>query len=370
MKHSDIMRNRKLERDSNTKKYYLLDTSTGKRTYMKDSNVHLLPERGDQKILSGAMYLLNVLGYKVTDFTTAPSGYFFQMENEGLGDSLCGLSIAPSPASVDLDDPKSLPIPLQYLLERIDEACNKKIFAGVTDDERRVIEGIREGLGNTCLVEIALRTNASIKELGCDNLKGNAEAGLQAYKQKNDSNCNNNHIILAEIIKKKIGIPESVDVASSVDSKLKDGTKLTAEEAMFKVVRDRAMSWILSGYFEYSGRDRAKGMDIPINRDILNQRAIESIRLFGNESDANAVMNMCSTDYSADMIQRSIETMTIFEPTSIETKEEDVLRTFDAIVETLAVPENNMAKKRQARTEHKKEATLVEEGTIYKNLTE
>ena len=276
-------------------KYTLGDESLDRLLGLDQDYATLTPKPTAVQELAAASYLYGAIGYVATNFTAIPTGYVATFKKGGdiqtvviSGSerpyykknliSLCGNIVRGNTQSKDVIDVAAL---IQASL------LNK--------------ESLMETAHTTCIIADYSKGEAIRKNID------NAIYPFSSDKQSlNSKNCRNNHRVLAIICCRQLGIklPRKIlDSYVSQEQPDKIPEDLPTEDILkVRNLYNKVVEWILSGYFAYRGADRTQ----PIAREseILNSPGrIESLhKLIKGESNINAIINMCATDYTADMI--------------------------------------------------------------------
>lgn len=269
------------------------------------TTANLLPSRFESKVFAGAVAILNMFGYKITDMTTVRGGYLFQVDD---GDNKILMFSAQCQGS------------RHHIMDVVKGVIEGQL-PNMSTKEREVASAIFESMGkDECMIATALKASNMAKTLECDRFISNIESGYKAFQDKNNLNCDENHKILSDIIVRHLTEDErfadkkddearraQVESLSraSISEKEKNGEPLTEDEKYYASNYDKIMVWIIDGYFKYVGHDR-EGNPVPVDKDILNNRVTECVEMMGNREDAAEILRMCSMDYPMDMVQSTL----------------------------------------------------------------
>ena len=270
--------------------YTLGDDGLDKLFDLKQSTAVFAPEDKVVKKFAAVSYLFGLAGYVASNFTAIPMGYLvtYKKGNESQTVVISG----------DFEYYREI------LIDNLREKLNDQ---SLTEEEKEIFsQGISALEDNTrSLEDICLVLNSEIQKLQQPtSLTQDLENAKYPFSSAPDSlnltNCNNNHVILGAVCKDLLGSQASEnDVKELYDNILNN--------------------WILNnGYFTYLGHDRT-GAPKPQDGQILNNRErmeelfkILSTKLKDPTARARVcpVINMCSTDYTADIVYAVMEEMT------------------------------------------------------------
>ena len=222
-------------------------------------------------------YLFGLCGFVPYNFTAIPVGYIATFKN---GDEAKTIIIDNGPVA-------------RFYREKLHELVKEKLEdESLSEEERTLFSELDRMLGNEemSLLDVCLYIN-SIRGDALDERINDSMFEFSNHPDSlNSRNCDDNHKVLENICCDLLGY----DYKSATEEQRKEA------KALSKVILD---TWILPGYFTYVGHNRT-GDAVYNDVDVLTNLAkLESLRkdLKSNENIAK-VLNMCSTDYTADVV--------------------------------------------------------------------
>ena len=265
--------------------YTLGDDGIDKFLYLDQNLATLAPDSGAIKNFASATYLFGLFGMVASNFTAVPSGFLVTYKS---GSDLSTILI------MDEDNPYFKTI----LLEKV----NNKLQSDMEEKEKEVFVLMKTLLeSDISLTEVVIKVDSLIKNNKQEKLLTAVDDAIYPFSSAEDKetgkaltlnsqNCQNNHIILRSICFKLLKI--NPETTNEKDLKLvKD------------LYKDILNEWILPGYLTYRGTDR-DGNAIERDHQILNkpERIKQASQRFATHRQVNLIMNMCSTDYAADIV--------------------------------------------------------------------
>ena len=343
------IKNKRLRR--NEYGIYTLDDEGLDRTLgLDDRSFTLTPNKEQITTFAAMTYLFGLFGMSIESFTAIPFGYIATYKNGGtfitfapvIGEELVNLCNAE--------------------IEKLNEEKDKKLI----ELYRKILEIIKDS--NLTLLQKSIMISGlksdevklphSLNELNFVETEGKdkgkiTSVALHDFKQANGENCDTNDSLLCKILagytreKEALGImddwskmlaedltaimKEGSDGIESRIDELTDKHKFASEEEKIrysqmlysrKKLYDEIMQgYILSGYHTYMGRDE-RGKKILQDGEILNKPTqIDNIGQKIQETEKNKylhhlylrhVLNLCSTDYSADVVLSLLKSITTY----------------------------------------------------------
>lgn len=275
----------KLERDPKTYFYSLGDPYLDKIFTFPNEKPVYTPNSEDVESLANVAYILALMGCKPTNFTSVPAGFMMTVENEQGEHKTFFIN-------------KTME---KWNRELLKEIAKEIVVKNGSEFHREIGKALAKGADfrDICISCGAYKTSPLLTE----EQKARIEESILEFNSDkdhpnslNNQNCNNNHKILDRVCRHSLG----VDM----------GKTSVEQEEMVKEIYDLTLfHWILPGYKAFRGVT-ADGEATEKYGKILNNRALEVIERFPDYHDACAVMNMCSTDYTADV---AYAIMTVYE---------------------------------------------------------
>lgn len=264
------------------------------------------PSKESVTTFAAATFLYGVIGYNATNYTSVPGGFLvtYQKENNGKSDV----------ATILVTDEEGI-----YWADALVETYKKEIQNGKYNEaEQSILLPLHNMMCTKRFFESPL-----YKCLGfADVINSKAEA-MPTLKQNvlnaifpfsssrepmslNIKNCEENHTLIDMFCAKEMGL----DYDDVVDSAIGGEDYAQAQMEEIKEMRESLLNdWILPGYFTFVGNKRG----VPTIRDaqILNNQD-----WFGqlqakvkNPKALAAIVNICATDYSADVVYGILDTL-------------------------------------------------------------
>ena len=325
---------------------YTLDDIDLDRTLGLDDKVFTLtPDKEQITTLAAMTYLFGIFGMSIESFTAIPLGYIATYKNGGTY-----ITYAP------------------VIEEELVNLCNSEIKRLEKDKNGQLIklyEGILKIIKNTelslfekSIMISGLKTDEvklphSLNELYLDKEGKPTSVVLEDFKSANKNNCDTNDSLLCNILagytkeKQDLGVMDDWSKMLADDliqimktkregiepviSDLVNKHNFSSEEekaryfqmlcSRKKIFDETYSSYIISGYYTYMGRDEKKKM-IPQDGELLNKKEqIDKIGEKISETEDNDylhhlylrhVLNLCSTDYSADVVFKLLKSITTY----------------------------------------------------------
>ncbi|MBQ9318087.1 MAG: hypothetical protein IJR82_00445 [Bacilli bacterium] len=306
----EYLKQLKLKRDE--KGFYSLNDESANHLFGINDYMTLTPDQYHIALFAAANYLFGIFGVNVSSFTSVSAGYLasYTRDNAFYGTFFTNEF---------------------FLTNELLKLCDEKIK---TNEDIDFYMGIKDILSKQItLLEKSLMISSYLKENNRSNITDNINKSVSQYDQVNQQNCRDNHFIICKVI------------ANGNDSLARDlnGIKDLKEEEAMKRIEELVSSltfstpfdkntyaqalqqgyakyqvilgdFILPGYLTYRGTDR-DGNAIEQKSQILNEpsRITELKKILGYDNldyagrkdafiNVISILNMCSTDYSADMV--------------------------------------------------------------------
>lgn len=313
----------------------------------------LTPDDKCVKALADITFLFGVLGINIESFTAVASGYLASYSGDGYEATFIVNGYE------------------DYVKEEILKICNEIIEedSSYTPLYVFITNLINNGYS---LSYIALATSSFINGFSLRKVKDQTVKAMEQFNNVNQQNCHDNHFILCKIffsneeyakdLNELKDISDLGEVASKIHMIAKEKYSFTEEEEeeyknkMYEALRlyDIVLNdFILPGYLTYRGRDRDNNKIEQDSKIINDQHRIDSlITLLKSKQDIFnydiipsiiQILNMCSTDYTADMAYDYMSGISSFKNSVID---DDVLESMKKYIPTT---ENNSEEKKETR---------------------
>ena len=262
---------------------------------LDQSKATLTPDKESILNFSAATYLLGLLGYQVVNFTAVPAGFLATYENNGESATL-------------LVGKKSLELYREVFCELIEKHIGN---INISEEEATFFGHLNQCIKEnndfveTCLVaNYVLDTSKGLAELkDRKNVLSNPFNPSTAENEElsvNERNCRDNHVIMEQIARELLGYPVE-------DEKMSEEQKEKAKNLAGEILETH----VLPSYLTYVGHDRQNN---PIERDSQILNRLEKVKTILNvvktPERMALVLNMCSTDYAADVVYAVLKEMT------------------------------------------------------------
>lgn len=336
----DKLRKTKLKRREDGT--YVLDNENLNRTLaMGDTTLVLTPDQSQIASFAAMTFLFGLFNINVETFTSIPTGFIATYKK---GEEFYGTFCS---------------FPDSYIENAIIELCDEN--SKEIKDTKSVVYGrIKEIMSksNTTLVEKAVIISTYIKTVEVNPLYSAhmLHASIQnakiKFKKANSNNCDDNHKLLCRVIAKG-----NSDLANAlIDVKVEGnpntyGQNLDEYSQKYDEIMDQ---FILPGYLSYRGFDRDNN---PLNQQsqILNEKGrIDTImKILGYENlkwpdekfkNIIHVLNMCSTDYAADMVEAALDKII-----KANVNEQEIDGYINEILSVIPATPNNLKEKQTTR---------------------
>ncbi len=279
-----------LVRDPNTLKYTLGDEKLDALFDLQQVNAAFAPSQESLHTFAAASYLYGLLGYVATNYTAVPGGFLATYKNKN------------DNATILITDEDGA-----YWREDLCKLCQKTVAkTNITSAERQFFDGLNSEIAADSITLLQTCFVAG-QRIGEDKalifLKDRIADAIFPFSfskeplSLNCKNCNDNHALLDRFCSKELFGKYFSDI--------------TPEQQQQAInMRDKILSeWILPGYFTFVGNK--KGQTIARDAQVLNdsRRLTELYSSYGvkNPHALVAILNMCTTDYSADVVYNLLE---------------------------------------------------------------
>ena len=167
----------------------------------------------------------------------------------------------------------------------------------LTQEEKSFLKDIQSLIKkkDVSMIDIAIIANEKIKrDKNLQSFEKNIDAAKFPFSgdknSLNSKNCNDNHTLLRKVCCQQLGYeypPKTTEEIKNVDK-------------MYDTILN---GWIIPGYLSYVGHDRA-GNPLEQKPTIINdtEKMQELKKVLSSKSGVAIVLNMCSTDYTADVV--------------------------------------------------------------------
>ena len=329
---------RELKRDENML-YTLGDEHVDKFLYLDQNVATLSPDSGAIKNFAAVSYLFGMLGMPPINYTAVPSGFLVTYKNKEQ-EEVCTLLV------MDEENPYFEEVIINYIKEKLHDET-------LSEDEKEILKETARLIRDekVPLIEVVTRVEKLIQEKEekkqpVQNLRKGILASqtefdcLRDEETKkattiNQQNCDDNHVVLWSICAKLLGF--------------KSDTENEQEKQQIQALNDSILNdWILKNYRVYA--DKAvdeNGNKVPQNKQILNEEKViaHAKGNFVTHKNACLILNMCSTDYAADIVFAIMKSITG------STKEMTVEEMLNKIQTIMPNTEQNFEQKRKARND-------------------
>ena len=292
--------------------FYTLDDPTLDRLFCINTELTLTPNPIHIENFAASNYLYSLFGMKIDAFTAVAAGFVASYVKNNEENDFYGTFF--------LSD-------TLYVLNDIIKLCEEKINS---EENKEVYVHIKEVLQNkdTSLLEKSILISSYLKQNNITMFDKNINDSFNSYKAVNDQNCKDNHLILEDFT--------------------------DHEGPMFHTILDE---YIIPGYFSYMGHDRERN-PLPQMPQILNEydrinllmKLLKYDELPSRErtsklSNIVSVLNMCSTDYTADVVQELFKKVIEYEKIVDESNYKEVVKELE---ETIPKAPGNDNKRNEA----------------------
>ena len=296
----------------NKEGYYTLNDSNIDYFFGINDFLTLTPDQYHMALFAASNYFFGIFGINVSSFVAVSAGYLASYLKD---EQFYGTFFTNE----------------YYLNNEFKKLCDEKIN---NNDHIQFYSYVKEVLSKDIpLMEKALMVSTYLKNNNLLDIKSNINTSLQHYDLVNQKNCNDNHFLICKVI---FGDDESKArdlnaIKDLKDEELMENIQKLISLKIFKTDDDKDMyvtnlqegrykyrqilyDFILPGYLTYRGTDR-EGNRIEQKSQILNETdRIQKLKnILGYDildySDRKnlfinviCILNMCSTDYSADMV--------------------------------------------------------------------
>lgn len=258
----DDLKNKKLKRNEDN--FYTLEDEGLDRLFGINNVLTLTPNEENIANFAAINYFFGLFGINVESFTAVPSGYLasYNKDNEFYG---------------------TFWIDPYYITNEFIKLCDEKIN---NNENSNIYTNIKMILLNNSLslLKKSLLVSSYINKEGISIFNDKLGNAIKIYEEVNNKNCNDNHQILREVV-------------------ANDQEKY-----------DELLNYfILPGYLHYRGYDRDNNkidqrsqiLNDVTRIDLLMKMLNYDTMLYYEKKpkfkDIISILNMCSTDYSADM---------------------------------------------------------------------
>ncbi len=282
--------NRELTR-TNTGFYSLGSTELDRVFGLDQNSIYFIPNSENVECFASITYLYGLMGYTVTNFTAISTGYVATYKKD---DDISTLIISNNH---------------EYCREQLFDFAKAQLQTELSAQQQQVFKYIADSVVNPkiSLVDICLGCNG----LATSDVVLHARLEQAMYpfsgdpESLNSQNCNNNHELLTKLCCSLLGIDYFNATTEQLDQ---------AKQMQQKILDD----YIKPSYLTYRGTDRQNN-PIPQNSQILQSEqlltSLTDYLLQGKNIDVatrrrlGIVLNMCSTDFTADMVYNALDIM-------------------------------------------------------------
>lgn len=275
--------------------FYTLGTAELDRLWSLDQNsLYLIPDDKDVEAFAATSYLYGLMGYTASNYTAVPTGFLVSYKNN---DDVATIVVHHS---------------FEYYREQLATLAKHQLTnpsLSVTD--REIFEYIATNVqnANKSLTDIAIGCNILLTK-NASQLRDRIQDALFPFSgdphSLNSQNCDNNHVLITKICCSLQGV--NYDNASR--EQLEKANKLQQEILS---------EYILPAYLTYRGTDRNNN-PIPQDGRILQseqhlKELVDRLEQLDHPLDPATyrrmciILNMCSTDYTADMVYAALNIM-------------------------------------------------------------
>lgn len=306
----EYLKQLKLERDE--KGFYSLNDESANHLFGINDYMTLTPDQYHIALFAAANYLFGVFGVNISSFTAISAGYLASYTKNS---AFYGTFFTNE----------------FFLISELLKLCDEKIK---TNEDTILYTGIKDILSKQMtLLEKALMISSYLKENNRANIDEKIIESVNKYDKVNQQNCNDNHFIICKVIAggndklacdlngiKDLKEEEAMQKIDELVSSLALSTPIDKNNYAQELQKGYAKyqvilgDFILPGYLTYRGTNR-NGDAIEQKSQILNEqsRITELKKILGYDNldyvgrkdtfiNVISILNMCSTDYSADMV--------------------------------------------------------------------
>ena len=295
----------------------------------------LTPNEKSIASLANATYLFGILGVNINSFTAVASGYLASFSGESYE------------ATFIINEYED------YIKNELIKLCSKKIEEDTeyTPLYYYIIKSINVGQP---LSEVALNTSSFINRFKLRKETAKTSNAIEQFNKVNQQNCADNHMILCKIFFNNEEYAKDLNELKELTDtdEIKDRIHEFAsekynfdesEEKKYTIKMYEALrlydiilhDFIIPGYLTYRGRDRDNKRIIQDSQIINDDKRLESLiillkskqEIFGYEITPSLIqiLNMCSTDYTADMAYDYMNGIASFRASEINNKVEEMI---------------------------------------------
>ena len=331
----DELKKEKLERKAGK---YTLGRNDYDHLFGINDVMTLTPDEKSIASLANVTFLFGVLGVNINSFTAVASGYLATFSGEGYE------------ATFIINEYED------YIKKELVELCRKKVEEDIeyTPIFKYIISLIKDRFP---LSEIALNTSSYINRFLLIDEKMKTSKAINQYNKVNQQNCSDNHTIICKILFSDEEYAKDLNELkeiSDIDEINKKIHKLAKEKYNFSDTFEKEYTskmlealrmydiilhdFILPGYLTYRGRDRNNKRIIQDSQIINDEQRLTSLMVllkskkdfFGYDilPSIIQILNMCSTDYTADMAYDYMNGIASFRDSEINNTVEEMMDDF------------------------------------------
>lgn len=330
------------------------------------------PSMGAQINFGALVYLSGLFGGNISSFTATPFGFIYQMNFEDKN----GVYVV-SENEFKSTENNFLGFNVEDLKLRIEEFKksnkldeNEQFFC---DFVIRRLDESNEKPMNYVLrnVSLLIKENPGIFKRFEKNLRN----ARNSFVSTNNENCEKNNLQLIEmmydshiknfneeyLLNKQLSayltnyyVYQNKDLDSVLDClDISEDEKNIVQNVLNKlsqneedyIMANEIKKWIIDGYYAHRGYCQDKE-PVKKNKNIIHERAMDKDSKFRRifKQDLKKILNMCSTDYTAD---RVYDVISIYSDSSIDTLESG--KALDKVLDSVEVVEDNNKYKTIAR---------------------
>lgn len=276
-KYFEDLFNTKLERKEPSKFYTLGDEKLDHGFGLDNMAAALTPSKEQIEQFASLTYLFGMLGYKVSEFTAVPAGYLVGLENGGKSGTI-----------IISEGTKSEY--LKKIFEIVDEKANsgelsheEQEFFNLAKSRIDYNERLGEGLIVACAeLNAILKNSPELERLNSLAVASAEPINFNSNGSVNKRNCDENQILIERMVREKMGLPL-------------DEESLTEEQ--IQKTREIGKTLLQDQILPYYRKYMAGSSQILSSEEMIKHFA----EVFGNTRRAVIALNICSTDFTADM---------------------------------------------------------------------
>ena len=297
-----------LVRDPDTLKYTLGDKQLDDLFDLGQVSSGFAPSKESVLNFAATTFLYGIAGYKATNYTSVPGGFLvtYQRKNPR-GENMV--------ATVLISDDEGI-YWQEELAKTIDEVS---YYPNYDDAEYSIMHQLSTMMRSESFFKdqmsqcVAFADIINHDAIFMPYIKHNIAQAMFPFSSSkepqslNSRNCEENHTLLDMFCAKELGLDYDalVDEAITFEQQGADDKLKQIKEMRNDILH----GWILPGYFTFVGNKR--GVPTARNAQILNnqKRLAELQQKVKNPKALAAIVNMCATDYSADVVYGILDSL-------------------------------------------------------------